>query len=427
MRILSIEFLSTYKQFEAGVLINFPNHDAEGLQFSFLCGKNGSGKTTVMSLIAQIFYNLRTHQEGIPASLKLKYKIKADKINYDLITLTYRNKFLFFHVEGKTDEMIVLDESAFKHYGYRQYFKRKVGSQKYVRFKAIAQYLPTSVTVSSFSLHGEWPYLRKKIEDERFVQIHDISGIYGLNHYTVPSITRGICRFLKSFFDNKDDLQPFFKHLDILYSGRVKIHKKFPRNKTWKKVDLNNIEEFVANCELGIYEIDDIEFNRTSKMITLDNMSSGEKMLLYRLFSILNSIENEGLVFIEEPELHLDPVWKHQLISIFQSMFRNYNAHFIISSHSPSLLNTVESSQLIFIENGAQKEINQNTYLIDEVRLTALLYPEDKIFNSVEQEVLNIISNIKDKDTLERYITTLGTSVFQVIAMNKLKLMNEKS
>lgn len=70
-------------------------------------------------------------------------------------------------------------------------------------------------------------------------------------------------------------------------------------------------------------------------------MSSGEKMFIIRILSILSEIEDNSIIIIEEPELHLNPSWTKQIVTMLHHFFNTYNVHFIISTHNYSFINTV--------------------------------------------------------------------------------------
>lgn len=424
MRILKLTFLKDYKQFSEGTQISFSDNLADNFStYSFLAGKNGSGKTTAMSIIAQLFHNIERYHNRIGANIELLYSIRVEN-NPEIVTIKLLNDKVFVSVKDKFENKFLRDNQAYLRQNYRNYIRRKVKQKDVLSFNLFRKYLPSSITASVFSIHGEWPNLRPpNYTGLETINVYDISSIYGYNHYDLPSITPGISRFLELFYNKTDKLNILLKQLDLEFSGRIKINRLGTQNKRWINITPDNYQKYIKESENEDVYFNDIEFIRFDKKVCLDNMSSGEKMLMIRLLSILSSIQPNGLVFIEEPELHLDQIWKRQLISFFKTLFSEFNAHFIISTHSPTLINTVPKEQIVFLENGKVKKITFNTFLIDDEVLFQEMYSSEFKFNSIEQEVLDKISSFRKSSELSEFIETLGDSFFRLLALKKLKTL----
>ena len=90
--------------------------------------------------------------------------------------------------------------------------------------------------------------------------------------------------------------------------------------------------------EIGMLSalVQDIESGR---VFDLDGMSSGEKGLILTFLLIARSVQDFGMVLLDEPELHLNPAVCKDLLAY---MIDNYaipkNLQIIICSHSPEIL-----------------------------------------------------------------------------------------
>ena len=143
-------------------------------------------------------------------------------------------------------------------------------------------------------------------------------------------------------------------------------------------------------------------------------------MLLLRAISVLNSIENDSIVIIEEPELHLDQVWNRQLITFFQILFKDYNTHLIIATHDYSIINSVPQTNLIPLHYGKRKSIEENTFLASYDELFSVLYGDKFKSNKIEEDFLETIS-LKDLETLKTDYKRLGNSVFKYLVFREIK------
>jgi len=82
--------------------------------------------------------------------------------------------------------------------------------------------------------------------------------------------------------------------------------------------------------------VQDTDSGRT---FDLDGLSSGEKGLLLTCLIIARSVARDGLVLLDEPELHLNPAIAKGLLTFFVDTYVNAkNIQLITCSHSPEIL-----------------------------------------------------------------------------------------
>jgi len=81
--------------------------------------------------------------------------------------------------------------------------------------------------------------------------------------------------------------------------------------------------------------------------IELGSLSSGEKQVIYRIGFILKNLEtlNEGLVFIDEPELSLHPQWQLNFKKLLLQIFDESSVQIFIATHSPYIFGELDSSK----------------------------------------------------------------------------------
>lgn len=82
-----------------------------------------------------------------------------------------------------------------------------------------------------------------------------------------------------------------------------------------------------------------VQDTETGRIFDLDGMSSGEKGLILTFFLIGRSVTDEGIILIDEPELHLNPaVCKDLLAFLVNNYVVRKDLQAIICSHSPEIL-----------------------------------------------------------------------------------------
>ena len=124
--------------------------------------------------------------------------------------------------------------------------------------------------------------------------------------------------------------------------------------------------------------------------IYYEYLSSGFKSILYLLFSIIKEIEFrfkehhltaeqfDGIILIDEVEIHLHPEWQEQITQILQSTFPN--AQFIITTHSPHVIQTAEPNQIMALQLTEddnvtlREDLNTNKYGFKGWTVEEILY-----------------------------------------------------
>jgi ABC-type multidrug transport system ATPase subunit len=170
--------------------------------------------------------------------------------------------------------------------------------------------------------------------------------------------------------------------------------------------------------------LNDLELRRhDGGGITLQTMSSGQKFLLARLLSLLGAIEEHSIVILEEPEMHLDPGWSRQVISLLVSFFRGYAAHLFIATHSFSLLNSVPAPWILLADAGRFSKLPEGarTLLANEPALAYQLY--DPWPHLVELAIRHRLENASVQE-LKELFNILGESALRYDVYLKLREQN---
>ncbi len=90
--------------------------------------------------------------------------------------------------------------------------------------------------------------------------------------------------------------------------------------------------------QIGMLSIPIIDKD-TGVFFEIDSLSSGEKGLLLTFLLIAVSIEKNGMILLDEPELHLNPAVCHDLLQFFVDEYAmKLNVQGIICSHSAEIL-----------------------------------------------------------------------------------------
>lgn len=137
-------------------------------------------------------------------------------------------------------------------------------------------------------------------------------------------------------WDNDEEVQLVSKYLGKLgYGWNLKL------------VDKNK----------NIYEI---LLTKEGKEFYINQASSGEKEIINFLLGVFAFNINNGVIIIDEPELHLHPRWQNVLLDLFIELSTLTKNQFILSTHSPTFINDKSYNHIFRVYkdgNNASKEI----------------------------------------------------------------------
>ena len=117
-------------------------------------------------------------------------------------------------------------------------------------------------------------------------------------------------------------------------------------NAAWTKFYPTEPGDFVVDLVEGAPEekahaLDVFLVRPDGQLLEVEALSAGQLELFLFLASLVLNDEREGIVFIDEPELHLDPQW-HRLI-IRSLVELQPRAQFIVATHSPEIYDAARS------------------------------------------------------------------------------------
>jgi predicted ATP-binding protein involved in virulence len=144
-----------------------------------------------------------------------------------------------------------------------------------------------------------------------------------------------------------------------------------------------------------------IEDKKTQRVFEIDGLSSGEKGLILTFLTISRSVFQNGIVLLDEPELHLNPAVCRQVLDFILREFGiKKNIQFILCTHSPEILSATINSEscslyhLISDERATKVRYKDQSELTDALRklgaseADALLYQGTVFVEGVDDEEL---------------------------------------
>lgn len=155
--------------------------------------------------------------------------------------------------------------------------------------------------------------------------------------------------------------------------------------------------------------------------LDVNQLSQGEKSLLAlvgdiaRRLAILNPslddpLQGEGVVMIDEVDLHLHPKWQHDLIDKLVRTFPK--VQFILTTHSPHIVSDRQDILVYSLDNGQLQTIGNvygedaNTVLNDVFHVPYRTPEIDKAFNGIRRAISH-----KELESAESQINNIAKKV----------------
>lgn len=101
----------------------------------------------------------------------------------------------------------------------------------------------------------------------------------------------------------------------------------------------------------------ELNVQKQGEVFSLAWAASGEKQLLFTCLNILAHINSQSIVLIDEPEISLHPNWQMGYIQLLKNLFKNYNCHFILATHSHYLVSDADAHTSSIIRLRREKNI----------------------------------------------------------------------
>ncbi|WP_010423087.1 ATP-dependent nuclease [Anaerophaga thermohalophila] len=161
----------------------------------------------------------------------------------------------------------------------------------------------------------------------------------------------------------------------------------------------------------NIYEI---ILTKEGKEFYINQASSGEKEIINFLLGVFAFNINNGIIIIDEPELHLHPRWQNVLLDLFIELSSLTNNQFILSTHSPTFINDKSYNHIFRIykdENNVSKEItlkDSSLFKLRDILHIVNSTNNEKIFFA---DVVLLVEGITDRLVFQKILNEQINSI----------------
>ncbi len=335
-------------------------------KLSVIIGVNGSGKSSILEVLAQIFSAAYLGKKT-EFSFKLTYKLSdftiielsaADdfvvKMNNNKIDNTLLPSNVVVYYSGLSDKM----EKLCKPHEDKQRtdFKEDNFTQRpffYYRPENFKMFL---LALFAFEFGDTKDFLLKKIQltglnsfnidisKPKFKKITAKSDEF----WGLGGVNRDFCDRLDEFSDDKVTDKPSdnfvkydFNSIDNLYALRDYFDGE---KQIFERLDMLAYEGMLSDLTILI--------EKKGQILNSDALSEGEKQII-AIRGINDLLINDNtLLLFDEPDTYLHPSWQGQFME--EIIKYSANAQFVITTHSPQLLTNMNPKlgHLSYIEDG---------------------------------------------------------------------------
>lgn len=206
---------------------------------------------------------------------------------------------------------------------------------------------------------------------------------------------------LINYLRNSKKFPALDKSLDNFKTPPVKLHLTYKFGFEWDGSTQRDPIELICKYErklrsLGIISSMELSLSRGNIKIKTSHLSSGESIYLTNTAFILTHLDNETVIFIDEPENSLHPELQKKYTSNLLNLLGYYNIKLILATHSPMIVigasEDINDSLDVFMANdGILNKINSSEVNIDEVMtdVFGVLTSRSRYFSYKINSILN--------------------------------------
>lgn len=171
----------------------------------------------------------------------------------------------------------------------------------------------------------------------------------------------------------------------------------------------------IDNLRIQIAPIKTMLIDKAGVTLRVEQLSQGEKSLLALIADIVrrlvllnpsldDPLNGNGIVLIDEIDLHLHPAWQQKVIPSLLSTFPNIQ--FILTTHSPQVLSTIRKECILVVGENSEGNI---------VASTPYAYSYGEPSNDVLQSIMHVDPQppVDEKEKLQRLTALVDQGLYE--------------
>jgi predicted ATP-binding protein involved in virulence len=367
---------------------NFRGFENFELEFkpdlTVLIGENGAGKTAVLdclALLLTVFIQYQIFKNFRELSNSLDIRQNSSKTT-NRISLFLGNEELYWEAGlNRNNDYLFLNEMLHIESVIQQLFHGRKTTENRVNLPLIVYYPVSNAPVS---------FIDFKNANDNFTT--DIFSAYE------GALDKNSFDFVNFFnwYKWQENIERQIGKNKVLDAVRDAIYKILSDDHNqFDKLSINWLNN--PNGEMIIH--------KGETPLNINQLSSGEKTLLALVADLArrlaianphreNPLIGNGVVLIDEIDLHLHPRWQRAVVPQLQKTFPN--CQFIVTTHSPLVLSNVSHKNVIILEDFQPVKITPHTFGRDNNSILYELMGVKQRIDKIQQQFDKVYELIDD-------------------------------
>lgn len=427
-------YMKNVRCFKGNHEIDLGNGKGEPSQWTVILGNNNVGKTTILRVIASLELNKEKSKFDFDNSKWFEFKgssllplEKYGSMNSDFFFIG--NSLFFFHL----DKFEVVKNSNFKvHFEDHNFYNNRVNKDDiawlnddiasfYLKMKSFSSNQSADNSIlAQLKLLGYGT--SRMMIDSQSVQGDNTQGLFD-NKTLLLNVEEWLKELHFAANNKNKNAEIRYKQVEnILCGGLLPDVTKIQITTIPDKSSFETFPEFLTSQ--GWVRLEDLGYGYQATLAWVADLA---KRMFDEYPDLENPLHGPAVVLVDEIDLHLHPEWQRKIIKYLSDLFPN--TQFIVTAHSPLIIQSAENVNLIMLEkddNPDGKGINIRQrfgsfqgWTVDEI-LTELMNLGDRtrsdlylqLMQDFEDAVLNDDYE-KAQNTYNQLDTILSPSSYQ--------------
>lgn len=267
--------------------LNFCDANGDAVDTIIFAGENGTGKSTILNEL----YQIASHTISSDCDIEINDAKKDMVLHYRMQQHINGNQYMYISDDNDINGMMISEKVKNK--------------------------LPFNGIFSDVDIN----FHSNSISNVTSLTLDSIKG----SRKSAESLPTQIDQLIVDVQAEDDaDIARAVKDNPSIPYEQIKVDERIPRfTKAFNRM-FDNLTYSHVSTEKGRKVI---LFQKYGKNIPINNLSSGEKQIVYRGCFLLKDVNaiNGAFVFIDEPEISLHPSWQTKVMDYYKGIFTNGN------------------------------------------------------------------------------------------------------
>jgi predicted ATP-binding protein involved in virulence len=407
LKTLTLENVRSFKK-ENKIL--FSTNDERPIQWTVILGNNNTGKTTMLKCIAGLYWRTEKATSTFSSenlmsdeherTVEEEYVLTPHKLLLDLLTDSYGEYGVDFLTKGQFNP-IVIDKKTQKSLLTRPFCRVGLGTfnGEYGFFADTGHPHMKHIFLQGYST-------QRKTSESSLSEQENIETVQSFfsNNFELINVEEWLLQI--NYASKNDDSPKAVRERAKRIEKRVReviTSEILPDIQDFRFRSTSDFKNYIEfQTDYGWVRLKDLGYGYQATLAWVMDLA---KRMFDRYPTSKNPLAEPAVVLVDEIDLHLHPEWQRKIISYLSNIFKN--TQFIVTAHSPLVVQSAENVNLVMLEkDGDHINIRQQFgsfkgWTVDEI-LTELMGMDDKTMSDTYLDLMKQFDEALDEDNYEK-------------------------